>query len=62
MLRFEFDLILVDFVFYVSNRKGKFMIIMLKGSFKSDVLCFLNLFMKYYWLKDERKIRCMIEG
>ena len=62
MLRLESDLILADLAVHASNRKGKFMTIMLKGSSKSDVPCFLNLFMKYHWPKDERKIRCMIEG
>lgn len=62
MLRLESDLILADLAVNASNRKGKFMTIMLKGSSKSDVPCFLNLFMKYHWPKDERKIRCMIEG
>ena len=62
MLRLESDLILADLALHASNRKGKFMTIMLKGSSKSDVPCFLNLFMKYHWPKDERKIRCMIEG
>lgn len=62
MLRLESDLILADLAVHASNRKGKFMTIMLEGSSKSDVPCFLNLFMKYHWPKDDRKIRCMIEG
>jgi len=62
MLRLESDLILADLAIHASNRKGKFMTIMLKGSSKSDVPSFLNLFMRYHWPKDERKIRCMIEG
>ena len=62
MVRLESDLILADVSINASNRKGKYMTILLKGSSKSDVPCFLNLFMKYQWPSDERKIRCMIEG
>ena len=61
MLRLESDLILAELAVHASNRNGKFMNIMLKGSSASDVPCFLNLFMKYHWPKDERRIRCIIE-
>lgn len=62
MLRLESDLILADLASNASNRKGKFMTILLKGSSKSDVPYFLNLYMKYHWPKDEQKIVRMIKG
>lgn len=61
MLRLESDLILSELANSGSNRKGKFMTILLQGSSKSDVPCFLESFMVYRWPKDERKIRCIIE-
>lgn len=61
MLRLVSDLILNDLANHGSNRNGKFMTILLEGSSKSDVPCFLESFMKYRWPKDERKIRCIIE-
>lgn len=61
MLRLESDLILSELANSGSNRKGKFMTILLEGSSKSDVPCFLESFMVYRWPKDERKIRCIIE-
>lgn len=62
MLRLVSDLILADLAVHASNRKGKFMTIILNGSSINDVPCFLNSFMKYHWPKDEYNIRCMIEG
>lgn len=62
MLRLESDLILAELAVNASNRKGKFMTIMLKGSSKSDVPSFMNIYMKFHWPKDERRIRCIIEG
>ena len=62
MLRLVSDLILNDLANHGSNRKGKFMTIILDGSSKRDVPCFLDSFMKFQWPKDERKIRCIIEG
>ncbi|KAL9955230.1 hypothetical protein ACROYT_G036522 [Oculina patagonica] len=56
MLRLESDLILADLAINASNRKGKFMTIMLKGSHKSDVPSFMNIYMKFHWPKDERRI------
>lgn len=61
MLRLESDLILNELANHGSNRKGKFMTILLEGSSKSNVPCFLESFMMYRWPKDERKIRCIIE-
>ena len=62
MLRLASDLILNELANHGSNRKGKFMTIILNGSSKSNVPCFLESYMMYRWPKDERKIRCIIEG
>lgn len=62
MVRLESDLILAELATNASNRKGKYMTIMLEGSSKRDVPGFLNLYLKYRWPHDERRIRCIIEG
>lgn len=62
MLRLVSDLILNDLANNAGNRKGKFMTIILEGSSKKDVPCFLESYMKFSWPKDERRIRCIIEG
>lgn len=62
MVRLESDLILAELATNASNRKGKYMTIVLEGSSKRDVPGFLNLYLKYRWPDDERRIRCIIEG
>ena len=36
--------------------------IILEGSSKKDVPCLLESYLKFLWPKDERRIRCIIEG
>ena len=61
MLRLASDLILAETALEASNRKGKFMPIMLKGSSTNNVPGFMNSYMKYHWPKDELHIRFVIE-
>ena len=62
MLRLAADMILAEIALDASNRKGKFMTIMVKGSSTNDVPYFMNSYWNYQWPKDEGKIRCVIEG
>lgn len=62
MVRLESDLILADLAMKTSNKNGKYMPILLKGSCRNDVPCFLNLYPKYCWPDEERRIICIIEG
>lgn len=61
MLRFGSDMMLAEIAVEASNRKGKFMTIMLKGSSTNDVPYFVNSYRKYHWPKDELHIRFVIE-
>ena len=54
-------MIIAETAIDASNRKGKFMTIMLKGSSTNDVPYYMNSYMKYHWPKDELPIRFVIE-
>ena len=61
MVRLASDMILAETAIDASNRKGKFMTIILKGSSKNDVPYFMKSYRKYDWPKDELPIRFVIE-
>lgn len=61
MIRLASDMILAETAINASNRKGKFMTIMLKGSSPNDVPYFMSSYRKYHWPEHELHIRLVIE-